>query len=148
MKPLYFAISLLALTACSLSDKTQPSQPSTTADLVEETIDDDFYYPDDDTTAASPRSTNSFTTQQEAYDEGYAKGQQEGYDDASNHLRYSDINDDQSPCEGFAEAYSRGYADGYHDGYIQGLASDSDDEDFEPTGSSSSHGIYIPPSRR
>lgn len=71
---------------------------------------------------------NSFTSADEAWNEGYYNGQQEGYKDAIHHLDYGYNYDDEPTYTGFVKAYVDGYANGYEDGYNDGLEWNSENE--------------------
>ena len=70
----------------------------------------------------------SFKSAQEAYDEGYYNGQQEGYTDATHHLDFGYYYDDEPEYSGFLSAYVRGYEDGYRDGFREGLEWNSEND--------------------
>lgn len=75
-------------------------------------------------TISKPSSTSddeSFKSAQEAYNEGYYNGQQEGYTDATHHLDFGYYYNDEPEYSGFLSAYVRGYEDGYNDGYREGM---------------------------
>lgn len=65
-------------------------------------------------------SEEAFQSSEEAYDEGYYNGEQEGYSDAIHHLRYGYNYDDEPEYTGFRQYYAQGYEDGYIDGYNSG----------------------------
>lgn len=125
MKTLYLTTLALVLTACTGSVKTEQTQVSDSisepADsvVVVDTVQKPVEAP---VTPAKSSDDNRFTSEQEAYDEGYINGEQEGYTDATHHLEFGYYYNDEPTYPGFAAAYMEGYEDGYHDGYNQGLA--------------------------
>ncbi len=76
----------------------------------------------------APSDDKSFSSTEEAYNEGYLNGQQEGYTDATHHLDYGYNYNDEPEYSGFTRAYIRGYEDGYEDGYNEGLDWNSENE--------------------
>lgn len=77
---------------------------------------------------STPSNDKSFKSAQEAYDEGYYNGQQEGYTDATHHLDFGYYYDDEPEYSGFLSAYVRGYEDGYRDGFREGLEWNSEND--------------------
>lgn len=77
-----------------------------------------------------PKDSNdkSFRSADEAYDEGYYNGHQEGYSDATHHLDYGYYYNDEPEYSGFLQAYVGGYENGYDDGYNEGMEWNSEND--------------------
>ena len=129
MRNIWVILPLAILSACT-GRKASESVPervdtaaveTTSVDTVTRTI----------RAAPAPSASsdgNSFTSADEAWNEGYYNGQQEGYKDAIHHLDYGYNYDDEPTYTGFVKAYVDGYVNGYEDGYNEGLEWNSENE--------------------
>lgn len=119
MRLIWMATLIFALSSCSESASTN-QQPPQTADSVvvpQDTMSNVAEKPIE--TVSEPvviRNDKSFKSAQEAYDEGYYNGHQEGYTDATHHLEYGYYYDDEPEYSGFLQTYIDGYEEGYNDG--------------------------------
>lgn len=135
MKYLWIIPVIFSLSACSgdtsNSRPTAEKQDSVSAPIFVQT---DSIVPAPETPIkAVPKpiealDDKSFNSSEEAYNEGYLNGQQEGYTDATHHLDYGYNYNDEPEYSGFVQAYIRGYEDGYEDGYNEGLEWNSENE--------------------
>lgn len=126
-----YAIPLLILSACSgTKQRSQEITPETT--VTANHMDSIGSVSEKPIEAISePVETSidkSFTSADEAYDEGYYNGQQEGYTDATHHLDFGYSYNDEPEYSGFLKAYMDGYEDGYIDGYHEGEEWSSNNE--------------------
>lgn len=128
MKSIFISLATLALVSCSGGRTSGPtdSMPEQTDTIV--TVDTPTR-PVEAVSEPLPTSDDkSFSSAQEAYDEGYYNGQQEGYTDATHHLDYGYSYNDDPEYAGYLKSYIQGYEDGYEDGYNEGLEWDSENE--------------------
>lgn len=126
-----YAIPILLLAACSnVSQNAQETVASTTNPIASQ--DSIITTPEKPTEAVSepviPSTDKSFTSAQEAYDEGHCNGQQEGYTDATHHLDYGYNYNDEPEYSGFLKSYMEGYEDGYDDGWNEGQEWNSEND--------------------
>lgn len=131
MRLIWIAIPILTLSACSESASTNQQTPQTADSVVvpQDSMSNIVEKPTE--TASEPvviRNDKSFKSAQEAYDEGYYNGHQEGYTDATHHLEYGYYYDDEPEYSGFLQAYIDGYEEGYNDGYNEGQEWNSEND--------------------
>lgn len=131
MRLIWIATFIFVLSACSESASTNQQTPQTADSVVvpQDTVPNIVEKPIE--TAPEPvviRDGKSFKSAQEAYDEGYYNGHQEGYTDATHHLEYGYYYDDEPEYSGFLQAYIDGYEEGYNDGYNEGQEWNSEND--------------------
>lgn len=124
MKPLWLILIIAGLSACSGKQESS-QQTSESVDSIAVPQASVINTPERPIEAVSepitPSDDKSFSSAQEAYDEGYYNGQQEGYTDATHHLDFGYNYDDEPEYSGFLKAYQEGYEDGYTDGFNEGV---------------------------
>lgn len=131
MKLSWLISAVLVLSACSKSTPTnQQTDHSTDSAVIH--LDTVANAPEEPIIVAQslPKGSNdkSFRSADEAYDEGYYNGHQEGYSDATHHLDYGYYYDDEPEYSGFLQAYVDGYENGYDDGYNEGMEWNSEND--------------------
>lgn len=131
MKPLWLILIIVCLSACSGRQESSP-QTAESIDSVATSQDSIINTSEKPIETVpeplSPSDDKSFSSAQEAYDEGYYNGQQEGYTDATHHLDFGYNYNDEPEYSGFLQAYLEGYEDGYTDGFNEGVEWNLDNE--------------------
>lgn len=131
MKRICITIVIPLLLSCSQQHKQEhiESADANMTDTVEAVVVDTLIKPvEAPVIAPEPSDEHRFTSAQEAYDEGYYNGQQEGYTDATHHLEFGYNYNDEPEYDGYLKHYIQGYEDGYEDGYNEGLEWNSENE--------------------
>lgn len=122
MRPTYAIIFLGLLSACTGKQIAEtPTESADSVATIVESIDTALGSTKTAPKPPAPSDDKSFTSAEEAWNEGYYNGQQEGYTDAIHHLEYGYNYDDEPEYSGFLQTYVRGYEAGYDDGYNEGL---------------------------
>ena len=131
MKYTWILIFAIALSGCSDKDKSsqQITERHDSSVVMQDSVNT---VPEKPTEAVSkpllPSNDKTFTSAQEAYDEGYLSGQQEGYTDATHHLDFGYSYNAEPEYSGFLQDYIEGYEAGYEDGFNEGLEENSEND--------------------
>lgn len=126
------AISILSVLVSCTGRQASISAPEVEADTAM-VIEDEPIYKNTQPPVRNVEPTNNvqwepeapgdrFNSSEEAYNEGYYNGDQEGYSDALFNLEYGYNYDDTPEYAGYASYYEQGYEDGYEDGYQHGMS--------------------------
>lgn len=129
----YIIIVLLLFVSCSQHSSNKPIQNDLCDTLVTDTVKSEVSDTTNTPIETSPNATTAsynkrFSSSEEAYNEGYYNGHQEGYSDALHHLSFGYYYNDEPEYSGFLELYVEGYANGYEDGFNEGLEWDYENE--------------------
>ena len=116
MRQIVTVLTLAVLYSCSGHVSKEATVTDDTTAVQDTVINQDKTIPK----SAPDVDDKSFQSAEDAYDEGYYNGQQEGYSDAIHHFSYGYYYDDEPEYTGFSQYYEQGYEDGYIDGYNEG----------------------------